>query len=125
MTVTTGADVALVRRALDVARGAMATGDVPVGAVLVDAGGVELAAACNAREATGDPTAHAEMLALRAGSARLGAGWRLSGCTLAVTVEPCTMCAGAVVNAVGIRNKQPRPQEAELGEKEPVSATPA
>jgi tRNA(adenine34) deaminase len=99
MTVTTGADVALVRRALDVARGAMATGDVPVGAVLVDAGGVELAAACNAREATGDPTAHAEMLALRAGSARLGAGWRLSGCTLAVTVEPCTMCAGALVAA--------------------------
>ncbi|MBV8996517.1 MAG: nucleoside deaminase [Pseudonocardiales bacterium] len=99
MTVTTGADVALVRRALEVARGAMATGDIPVGAVLVDAGGVELAAACNAREATGDPTAHAEMLALRAGAARLGAGWRLSGCTLAVTVEPCTMCAGALVAA--------------------------
>ena len=99
MTVTTGADVALMRRALDVARGAMATGDVPVGAVLVDAGGVELAAACNAREATGDPTAHAEMLALRAGAYRLGAGWRLTGCTLAVTVEPCTMCAGALVAA--------------------------
>jgi tRNA(adenine34) deaminase len=65
----------------------------------VDAGGLELAAACNAREATGDPTAHAEMLALRAGAARLGAGWRLSGCTLAVTVEPCTMCAGALVAA--------------------------
>jgi tRNA(adenine34) deaminase len=99
MTVTTGADVALVRRALEVARGAAATGDIPVGAVLVDAGGLELAAACNAREATGDPTAHAEMLALRAGAARLGAGWRLSGCTLAVTVEPCTMCAGALVAA--------------------------
>jgi len=67
--------------------------------VLVDADGVELAAACNAREATGDPTAHAEMLALRAGAARLGTGWRLSGCTLAVTVEPCTMCAGALVAA--------------------------
>ena len=99
MTLTTGADVALVRRALEVARGAAATGDVPVGAVLVDAGGVELAAACNAREATGDPTAHAEMLALRAGAYRLGAGWRLTGCTLAVTVEPCTMCAGALVAA--------------------------
>ncbi|MDQ3825360.1 MAG: nucleoside deaminase [Actinomycetota bacterium] len=99
MTVTTGADVALVRRALEVARGAAATGDIPVGAVLVNADGVELAAACNAREATGDPTAHAEMLALRAGAARLGAGWRLTGCTLAVTVEPCTMCAGALVAA--------------------------
>ena len=99
MTVTTGADVALVRRALEVARGAAATGDIPVGAVLVNADGVELAAACNAREATGDPTAHAEMLALRAGAARLGVGWRLTGCTLAVTVEPCTMCAGALVAA--------------------------
>jgi tRNA(adenine34) deaminase len=99
MTLTTGADVALVRRALEVARGAIATGDVPVGAVLVDARGLELAAACNAREATGDPTAHAEMLALRAGAYRLGAGWRLTGCTLAVTVEPCTMCAGALVAA--------------------------
>jgi tRNA(adenine34) deaminase len=64
--------------------------------VLVDADGAELAVACNAREATGDPTAHAELLALRAGAARLNTGWRLSGCTLAVTVEPCTMCAGAV-----------------------------
>jgi tRNA(adenine34) deaminase len=99
MTIATGADVALVRRALEVARGAVATGDVPVGAVLVDVNGVELAAACNAREATGDPTAHAEMLALRAGAARLGTGWRLTGCTLAVTVEPCTMCAGALVAA--------------------------
>lgn len=99
MTPVASADVALVRRALEVARGAMATGDIPVGAVLVDANGVELAAACNAREATRDPTAHAELLALRAGAARLGIGWRLTGCTLAVTVEPCTMCAGALVAA--------------------------
>ncbi|MGH3764228.1 MAG: tRNA adenosine(34) deaminase TadA [Pseudonocardiaceae bacterium] len=102
MTVTVAAapaDVALVRRALEVAGGAVATGDVPIGAVLVDAAGVELAAACNAREATGDPTAHAELLVLRAGAARLGSGWRLAGCTLAVTVEPCTMCAGALVAA--------------------------
>jgi len=99
MTVIAGADLALVRRALQVARGALATGDIPIGAVLVGADGVELAAACNAREATGDPTAHAEVLALRAGAARLGYGWRLSGCTLAVTVEPCTMCAGALVAA--------------------------
>jgi tRNA(adenine34) deaminase len=99
MTTVASADVALVRRALEVARGAVATGDIPVGAVLVDGDGVELAAACNAREATGDPTAHAELLALRAGAARLGTGWRLTGCTLAVTVEPCTMCAGALVAA--------------------------
>ncbi|MBV9142478.1 MAG: nucleoside deaminase [Pseudonocardiales bacterium] len=103
------ADLALVRRAIEVAGGAVTTGDVPVGAVLVDADGVELAAACNAREATGDPTAHAELLALRAGAIRLrdarlqnggpDPGWRLTGCTLAVTLEPCTMCAGAVVAA--------------------------
>ncbi|MDQ3905747.1 MAG: nucleoside deaminase [Actinomycetota bacterium] len=99
MTIVASADVALVRRALEIARGAVATGDIPVGAVLVDANGVELAAACNAREATGDPTAHAELLALRTGAVRLGAGWRLTGCTLAVTVEPCTMCAGALVAA--------------------------
>lgn len=104
MRAPAGADEALVRRALDAARGAAATGDIPVGAVLVDAAGVELAVTCNAREATGDPTAHAELLALRAGAARLaadgrGEGWRLTGCTLAVTVEPCTMCAGAVVAA--------------------------
>ena len=74
---------------------ATATGDVPIGAVVVDADGVELAAACNAREALGDPTAHAEVLALRAVAAVRGE-WRLEGCTLAVTVEPCTMCAGAI-----------------------------
>ena len=99
MTVATGADLALVRRAVEVARDAVATGDIPIGAVLVSAEGIELAAACNAREATGDATAHAELLALRAGSVRLAQGWRLSGCTLAVTVEPCTMCAGALVAA--------------------------
>ena len=104
MSAATSADVALVRCALAVAGGALVSGDVPVGAVLVDASGVELAAACNAREATGDPTAHAELLALRAGAARLrsegrGDGWRLTGATLAVTVEPCTMCAGALVAA--------------------------
>ena len=89
------ADERLVRRALELAAAAPRTGDVPVGAVLVDADGVELAAAGNAREALGDPTAHAEVLALRAAAAVRGE-WRLDGCTLAVTVEPCTMCAGAI-----------------------------
>ncbi len=89
----------MVRAALAAARRAPATGDVPIGAAVFGPDGVELAAACNAREATGDPTAHAEVLALRAAAAVHGDGWRLTGCTLAVTVEPCTMCAGALVLA--------------------------
>jgi tRNA(adenine34) deaminase len=70
--------------------------DVPVGAVVVDADGAVVGVGCNAREATGDPTAHAEMLALRAAAVAMGS-WRLSGCQLVVTLEPCTMCAGAAV----------------------------
>lgn len=66
---------------------------------MFDADGRELARAANAREATGDPTAHAEVVALRAAAAVHGDGWRLEGCTLAVTLEPCTMCAGALVLA--------------------------
>ena len=89
----------LVRLAIDAARAAPLTGDVPIGAVVVDASGRVLSSACNAREAIGDPTAHAEVLALRAAAAVHGDGWRLTGCTLAVTVEPCTMCAGALVMA--------------------------
>ena len=73
--------------------------DVPIGAVVFDADGTELARAANARERLGDPTAHAEILALRAAAAVHGDGWRLDGATLAVTVEPCTMCAGALVMA--------------------------
>ena len=73
--------------------------DVPIGAVVIDADGRELARAANARERLGDPTAHAEILALRAAAAVRGDGWRLEGTTLAVTVEPCTMCAGALVLA--------------------------
>jgi tRNA(adenine34) deaminase len=72
--------------------------DVPVGAVVFGADGVELAAAGNEREATGDPTAHAEILVLRR-AALLTGSWRLEGCTLVVTLEPCTMCAGALVLA--------------------------
>jgi tRNA(adenine34) deaminase len=89
------ADEVLIRRALRIAAAAPRTGDVPIGAVVVDAEGRELAVACNGREAIGDPTAHAEILALRAAAAMVGE-WRLEGCTLAVTVEPCTMCAGAI-----------------------------
>lgn len=73
--------------------------DVPVGAVVFDGAGRELARAANAREATGDPTAHAEILALRRAAEVHGDGWRLTGTTLAVTLEPCTMCAGALVAA--------------------------
>ncbi|GLY25365.1 hypothetical protein Misp04_50960 [Micromonospora sp. NBRC 101691] len=72
--------------------------DIPVGAVLYAPDGVELAVGRNERELTGDPTAHAEVLALRRGAQRLGR-WRLDGCTLVVTLEPCTMCAGALVLA--------------------------
>ena len=72
--------------------------DVPVGAVVYGPDGGELAVGRNEREFTGDPTAHAEILALRRAAAFLGS-WRLSGCTLVVTLEPCTMCAGALVLA--------------------------
>jgi tRNA(adenine34) deaminase len=92
------ADLAAMAAALDQARLAPATGDVPVGAVVVTDDGELLGAGRNEREAAGDPTAHAELLALRAAAARLGT-WRLDGCTLAVTLEPCTMCAGALVLA--------------------------
>ncbi|KAA0112509.1 nucleoside deaminase [Mycolicibacterium sp. P9-22] len=91
-------DQELIRLALEVARAAPAA-DVPIGAVVFGPDGAELARAANAREALGDPTAHAEILAMREAAAQLGDGWRLEGCTLAVTVEPCTMCAGALVMA--------------------------
>lgn len=87
------------RAAITAAREAEVSGDIPIGAVVFDPDGKVLASACNAREALGDPTAHAEILALRAAAAAFGDGWRLAGCTLAVTVEPCTMCAGALVLA--------------------------
>ena len=86
------------RLALEQAARAPSTGDVPVGAVVLSASGEVLAQACNAREAAGDPTGHAEVLALRAAAAATGS-WRLEGCTLVVTLEPCTMCAGALVLA--------------------------
>ena len=87
------------RLALDEARKAVDTGDVPIGAVVLAPDGRVLAAAPNRREADGDPTAHAEVVALRAAAGAAGDGWRLDGCTLVVTLEPCTMCAGAAVLA--------------------------
>jgi tRNA(adenine34) deaminase len=90
-------DSDLIRAALAAASDSGA--DVPIGAVVFAPDGSILAEACNAREALGDPTAHAEILALREAASRFGDGWRLDGCTLAVTLEPCTMCAGALVLA--------------------------
>jgi tRNA(adenine34) deaminase len=84
------------RRALELA--ATADGDVPIGAVVLDPDGTVIGEGVNVRERDGDPTGHAEVVALRAAAQRLGE-WRLSGCTLVVTLEPCTMCAGAAVLA--------------------------
>lgn len=90
-------DEHFMRLALEEAHRALEHGDVPIGAVVVTDGEV-IARACNEREITGDPTAHAEMLALRAASKVLG-NWRLEGSTIFVTLEPCPMCAGALVHA--------------------------
>jgi tRNA(adenine34) deaminase len=90
-------DLEAMRSALHEARSAEVHGDVPVGAVVVR-GGIIVAARHNERELTGDPTAHAEVLALRDAAAGIG-HWRLDDCTLFVTLEPCAMCAGAIVNA--------------------------
>lgn len=86
------------REALTLAGQAAAAGEVPVGAVIVTAGGERVGGGQNRREVDRDPTAHAEMAAIRQAAAQLGA-WRLAGCTLYVTLEPCAMCAGAAVNA--------------------------
>jgi tRNA(adenine34) deaminase len=86
-------DLAMMRRALLAARSAAERGEVPVGAV-VARGAEVLAVAANERESTQDPTAHAELLAIRQAARTLG-GWRLTGCTLYSTLEPCPMCAGA------------------------------
>jgi tRNA(adenine34) deaminase len=91
-------DAETVRAALAQARLAGAAGDVPIGAVVFDTAGVVIGTGFNERERRHDPTAHAEVLALRAAGAALGE-WQLTGCTLAVTLEPCTMCAGALVLA--------------------------
>jgi len=91
-------DDAAMHAALDEARAALASDDVPIGAVVLGPDGTILGRGHNVRERDGDPTGHAELIAIRAAAARVGE-WRLTGCTLVVTLEPCTMCAGAVVLA--------------------------
>lgn len=91
-------DESAMRAALDEARLALGHGDVPIGAVVLSPEGAVLAAAHNRREVDHDPTAHAEVLALRAAAAAVSS-WRLTDCSLVVTLEPCTMCAGAAVLA--------------------------
>jgi len=101
MSAETGADVVdrlAMATALAQARRAAAQGDVPVGCVIVGADGTLLAEACNEREHAADPTAHAEIVALRRAARRQG-HWRMVDATLYVTLEPCAMCAGALVNA--------------------------
>ena len=86
------------RCALELAGQAAAAGDVPVGAVVLDAAGQIVGRGYNTREADGDPLAHAEIIAMRQAAQALGA-WNLADCTLAVTLEPCPMCAGAILSA--------------------------
>ena len=91
-------DPAAMGLALAEARAALATGDVPVGAVIVDAAGMVVGTGRNQRELTHDPTAHAEVMAIRAATAARGE-WRLDDVTLVVTLEPCVLCAGAILAA--------------------------
>jgi tRNA(adenine34) deaminase len=97
MVLTGAEDEHYMRRALELAREAAARGEVPVGAIVVRNGEI-IAEGSNRREEDKDPTAHAELLAIRAAARALG-GWRLTGTTLYVTLEPCAMCAGAIVLA--------------------------
>jgi len=96
--VARAADVEAMRAALAEARLALEHGDVPIGAVVVSADGTVLGRGHNERESRGDPTAHAEVLAIRDAAVVVGS-WRLLGCSLVATLEPCTMCAGAAVLA--------------------------
>lgn len=94
----TARDLVALRRAFELASEAAADGDVPVGAVVVDADGTIVGEGRNLREVTNDPTAHAEVVALRQAASRIGS-WHLADCTLVVTLEPCVMCAGAILQA--------------------------
>jgi len=98
MTAVPERDIAAMREALAEARAALETDDVPVGAVVVDADGRVIGRGRNERERLADPTAHAEVVALRQAAATTG-DWQLSGCSLVVTLEPCVMCAGAILSA--------------------------
>ncbi len=89
---------AAMEQALVLAAEAAEAGDIPVGAVVLDATGAVIGMGRNLREVTGDPTAHAEVVALRAAAAASGS-WNLAGCTLVVTLEPCVMCAGAILQS--------------------------
>lgn len=92
-------DLDMMRRALDLARAAANDAEAPIGCIVYDTStGRVLGEGRNARERDADPTAHAEVVAIRAAAHELG-DWRLNGCTLVVTLEPCVMCAGAIVNA--------------------------
>ena len=91
-------DLQWMAEAIAEARRAAELGEVPIGAVVVDGSGEIVSRAHNTRETQGDPLGHAEVLALRQAAVRIG-GWRLSGCSLYVTLEPCAMCAGALVNS--------------------------
>ena len=88
----------LMRLAIDVAKSATRTGDLPVGAIVVNSDGVLIGRGFNEREAKNDPTAHAEIVAIRSAASRLQNS-RLDGCTLIVTLEPCAMCAGAIAQS--------------------------
>jgi tRNA(adenine34) deaminase len=88
----------LMGQALELARSTAADGDVPVGALVIDANGVVIGRGRNTRERDKDPTGHAEVVAIRE-AASVAGQWRLEGCTIVVTLEPCTMCAGAIVAA--------------------------
>ena len=96
MTQAGAADEVAMRQAMAQARAGGAAGEIPIGALVVDPDGIVIVSAHNLREELNDPTAHAEVIALRAAAAVRGS-WRLDGCTLVVTLEPCPMCAGAVV----------------------------
>ncbi|WP_416211744.1 tRNA adenosine(34) deaminase TadA [Microbacterium xanthum] len=91
-------DLAAMRHALDLAGTALASGEVPVGALVLDPGGAVIGEGRNLREHEHDPTAHAEIIAMRRAAAALSS-WNLAGCTLVVTLEPCLMCAGALLQA--------------------------
>jgi tRNA(adenine34) deaminase len=85
----------LMRQALDIARSALASNDVPIGALVLNSNGEVISTGANRREVDNDPSAHAEVVAMREAGRKLN-NWRLDGCTVVVTLEPCAMCAGAI-----------------------------